>query len=364
MEYLNSINDSLTSINEENFKYIDIFKFPNLIYGNLNFSSKLVDFCKYPNHIQKEMEQYGILAMNEMNNLNSASCGNRLRLSTNSKEIIIKVKLKRKWEYQKMINWNASGFDVYSFEKNKYKHLTVFSPSNGHDTFAEKIKVPSNNKLCIFLPNYNTIEQMIVGIEKNTTIKQFDYPDNHQLPIIFYGNSVTQGAAASRSGNTFPNIVSKKLNRNIINLSCSSCCRGMDSIAKLIGKINCHSIIIDYTRNAHTVTDFKNSHEKFYKKIRLFHPHIKIIFLTSECYNNWRVYDKFDEIVYETYENALKRNENVELLNQRELFDEDEYDYVTIDASHYTDYGMFRVANKICELLNKKNKFTHNENLS
>ena len=49
----------------------------------------------------------------------------------------------------------------------------------------------------------------------------------------------------------------------------------------------------------------------------------------------------------------MERNENVELLNQRELFDKEEYDFVTIDSSHYTDYGMFKVAEKICELINK-----------
>ena len=153
MEYLKSINDYLTTIDEKNIKYLSLFDFPNLVYGNLNYSSSKVDFCKYPPHIQKEMKQFGNLAIKEMNNLNSASCGNRLRFTTNSQEIIIKVRLKRKWEYQKMVNLNACGFDVYGIENEKYKHLTVFAPSNGHDTFAEKIKVPKNGKLCIFLPN-------------------------------------------------------------------------------------------------------------------------------------------------------------------------------------------------------------------
>ena len=353
MEYIKSIDDSLTTIDEDIIEYLNIFDFPNLIHGNINFSSAQVDFCKYPHHIQKEMEKFGSLAVKEMKNLNSASCGNRLRLSTDSNKIVFKVKLKRKWEYQKMVNWNASGFDVYALKNEKYEHLTVFAPSNVYDTFAESIKVPQNGKLCIFLPNYNTIEQMFIGIEKGSTIKEFDYPQDKQLPILFYGNSVTQGAAASRSGNAFPNIVSKKLNRNIINLSCSSCCRGTDSTAELIGKINCHTIIIDYTRNAHTIEDFRNTHERFYKKIRLYHPNTKIILLTSECYNNWRSYEEFDKIVIETYKNALKRNENVEILKQKELFDENEYDFVTIDSSHYTDYGMFIIANKLCEIINK-----------
>ena len=353
MEYLESIDDSLKIINEENYKYLDLFDYPNLIHGNLNFSSAKLDFCKYPLNIQREMKKFGGLAVKEMKNLHSAACGNRLRLLTDSKDIIFKVQLKRKWEYQKMVNWNASGFDVYTLKNEEYKHLTVFGPSNGHNIFAEKIKVPRNGKLCIFLPNYNTIEKMFIGIRNKSNIYELNYPEDKQLPILFYGNSVTQGAAASRSGNAFPNIVSKKLNRNIINLSCSSCCRGTDSTAKLIGEINCHAIIIDYTRNAHTIEDFKNTHERFYKKIRLFHPNTKIILLTSECYNNWRTYDEFDKIVNKTYQNAIKRKENVEILNQRELFDENEYDLITIDSSHYTDYGMFKIADKIYELINK-----------
>ena len=58
----------------------------------------------------------------------------------------------------------------------------------------------------------------------------------------------------------------------------------------------------------------------------------------------------------ETYKNALKRNENVKLINQRDLFDDNEYDFITIDSSHYTDYGMFKVANKICELITDESK--------
>lgn len=353
MEYLKSINDSLNTINEKNVEYINLFEHPEFVYGNLNLTSNRLDFCKYPLNIQKEMKKFGKLAEKEMKNLNSASCGNRLRISTNSKRIIFKVQLKRKWEYQKMTNWNASGFDVYALKNEYYIHRTIFGPSNGHDIFAEIIDVPKNGKLCIFLPNYNTIEKMFIGIEKNSYIDKFDYPKNKRLPILFYGNSVTQGAASSRSGNTFPNIVSKKLNRDIINLSCSSCCRGLDSISELIGRLNLHSIIIDYTRNAHTIEIFRNSHERFYKNIRKFHPNTKIIFLTSECFNNWKAYDEFDKIVKNTYENAKKRNENVDIINQRKLFNEKEYDYVTIDSSHYTDYGMFRIADKICELINK-----------
>ena len=68
-------------------------------------------------------------------------------------------------------------------------------------------------------------------------------------------------------------------------------------MADIIGKINCHAIVIDYTRNAHSTEVFTISHERFYKKIRQYHPNIPIILMTSECFNGWTVYDDFDEIV-------------------------------------------------------------------
>ena len=37
MEYIKSIDDSLTTIDEDIIEYLNIFDFPNLIHGNINF---------------------------------------------------------------------------------------------------------------------------------------------------------------------------------------------------------------------------------------------------------------------------------------------------------------------------------------
>ena len=85
MEYLNSIDNPITSVDENNIEYIDLFEHPELVYGTLNLSGEGLDFCKYPQEVQKEMERYGELAVKEMANLNSSACGTRLRFSTDSK---------------------------------------------------------------------------------------------------------------------------------------------------------------------------------------------------------------------------------------------------------------------------------------
>ena len=351
MEYLNSVDDKLNSIDESNIKYVDLLVHPEFFFGNVNFTPNTVDFCKFPVEVQEKMTQYDEFAYKEMQNLNSASCGVRLRFETSSKRVIFKIQLKRKWGYLKMVNWNSMGFDVYALAGDKYIHKTIFAPEDGKNIFAEEIVISGSSKRCIFLPNYNTIEKFYIGIEEGSSLKPCNYPDGNRLPIIFYGNSVTQGAAASRSGNAFPNVVSKKLNRDIINISCSSCCRGDEEMAELIGKINCKAIVIDYTRNAYYFGIFERTHEKFYNIVRKYYTDKKIILMTSACFNHWSDYPEFDEVVLKTYQNAVNRGENVSLINQTELFDKSEYSQMAIDFSHYTDYGMFKIADEICKLI-------------
>lgn len=351
MEYINSMDESLKTIDETNIKYLDLMKFPELFFGNINVFNKTVDFCKYSKLVQEEMSKFGSVPKNEMNHLNSSSCGNRLRFYTDSKKFILKIKLKRKWDYQKLITWNSSGFDLYTVENDKYIPRIIFAPMEGKDFFAEMIFNSNNGLNCIFLPNYNTIEKIHIGIDKNSTLKPFPYPKKNRLPILFYGNSITQGAAASKSGNSFPNLVSKFLNRDIINLSCSSCCRATDNISDEIGRINCHSIVLDYTRNADSLDEFKNSYDDFYREIRAYHPTQKIILMTSSSFNHLNKYKEYDEIVKETYLNARNRNENTFYINQTALFNHDEWDYVVIDSAHFTDYGMYKIANEICRIL-------------
>lgn len=350
MEYLESTKNNLKSITEDNITYFNLYEYPELFYGNINISDK-TNFSKYDNSIQDEMKNFQKIAYNEMKQYHDAPTGVRLRFHTDSSRIIFKIRLRRSTDFHKMNHFNSSGFDVYILNDEDYAYHSTFSPNPGHNIFAHEIKTEDGSDYCIFLPNYNSIEEIYMGIDSDSTFESLDYPESKVLPIIFYGNSVTQGASASRSANSLPNITSRRLNRDIINISCSSCCRGTHSVADLIGKLNAHAIVIDYTLDAYDENIFRRTHESFYKRIREYHPDKKIIFLTSENFNFWKVYDKYDEIVENTYYNAKRKNENVEIIRLQEIFDDDEYDYICVDKRHYTDYGMYKVADKICELL-------------
>lgn len=351
MEYLNSITDSLETTNENNIQYFNLFNHPELVYGNV-FQEDKVNFCKYTPEIQEEMVKAGKVFENTMQEFKTCTCGNRIRFKTSSRRLILKVEFKKAFSHKNMLSYNSSGFDVHLVDdEGNYHNYSLITPKEGIRIFAKSIPIPPNSSICIFLPNYSSIENMYIGIDKGSQIYTFNYPKKNRLPILFYGNSITQGASASKSGNSFPNIVSRKLNNDIINLSMVSCCRGTPKTAEMIGDIDCKAIVIDYSRYAPNINFLKQTHEKFYKKIREKHPDTKIIIMTTTYFNKWIEYEQYDEVILNTYENAVSRGENTVLLNQTELFSPDEYDLVAIDIGHYTDYGMFRIADKICELL-------------
>ena len=351
MEYLTSVNDALKTINEGNIQYLNLFNHPSLVFGNTIKSDK-VNFCKYTKDVQEEISELGGAAATIMQSHHSTTCGNRIRFRTSSRKLVFKVELKKQYSYKNMVSWNSSGFDIHIVDgEGQYHNYSLVVPKEGYRIFAEQIVLPSNSSICIFLPNYNSIEKMHIGIEKGAKISKFNYPKDNRKPILFYGNSITQGASASKSGNSFPNIVSRKLNHDIINLSLMACCMGNPKMADMIGNIDCKAIVIDYSKYAPNKRYLEVTHERFYKKIREKHPDKKIIIMTTACFNRWKEYEEYDEVILETYNNAISRGENTLLLNQRELFEEDDSDLIAIDIGHYTDYGMYKIANEICELL-------------
>lgn len=346
MEYLKSINDKLTTIFENGISYTDIFETQNIVYG-CPFWSILRNFRKFTLDVDKENSYFDDGAKHEYTGMSKSTSGCFLRFKTKSNRIVLKVELRREWDFSKMTLYCSAGFDVYDVIGNSYNHRTVFAPESGKKIFAEQILNNPNNEICIYLPLYNEIVHLYIGteapIEESNAIER--------LPIVFFGNSITQGAAASRSGNCFPNIVSRKLNNEIYNLSVSSNCKGQFSIADQIGRMNVKAIIIDYSRNAFDLNELKKSYMPFYQRLRMWHKDIPVILMTTAEFKKQIGYSGFDSVIKDVFKKAKESGHNIYLLNQKALFKEEEYDLVTIDGTHYTDRGMFRIAEALLEIL-------------
>ena len=249
-----------------------------------------------------------------------------------------------------MTMWGSHGFDIYEINEAEYEHKTVFSPRAGRACFAEVIDKRSEH-ICIYLPLYNTVEKLFIGIKKDDNLIPIDDKACY-LPIVIYGNSVTQGASASRSGNAFCNILQRITAKNTINLSVSAACKAQLTAAKQIGLMNLDSLILDYTRNAWTLNELETNWELFYNEIRYFHPQKPIIVMTTSCFNKEKLYLDFDRVIFKLYLKHKSHDPYLFILNVRQLFDITEYQLISIDGIHYNDYAMTRIASEIARIRN------------
>ncbi len=348
MEYLTNITDIAKTIDESKIKFKNVFEYPEILYG-APFASMGAGFGKYNHKTQEEINNLSDFVKRVYDNSKKCSTGCFLRFKTNSNKIFIKCELKRKWPYKNMLLWNSSGFDVYEIENGKFIHSTVFAPNAGKSIFCEQFWHKRENEVQIYLPNYNEIIHLYIGAESEILPV-----DSVKKPAIaFYGNSITQGCAASRSGNSFVNIVSRILNNEVYNFSVTNCCRGFKSVSEIIGMLNLRAVVIDYSRNAESLDELEATHLSFYKEIRKYHPDIPIIILSMEAFARKDWIGIFTKVVKDTYEYAVRNGDNTYYLDQMALFRPEEYSLAVVDDCHYTDFGMFRIAEAITQLLEK-----------
>lgn len=201
--------------------------------------------------------------------------------------------------------------------------------------------------ITINMPSYSGIKAMKIGIAESAKISHApDY--SLEKPIVFYGSSITNGAAASRPGMSYEARISRELDVNYINLGFGGLCKGEPEMADYIAGLDMSIFVMDYDHNAKTLEHLAATHEPFFKRVREKKPDIPVIFI-SRPVTSPDVAKRF-EIIKATYENAkASGDENVYLINGMEFFGGDR-DF-TVDCVHPTDLGFYFMAKRIAEEL-------------
>ena len=349
MKYYESPNFKETDNWEREYQYYCLVREGQICKDNKKYiygipTEKNKDCIKKINDIT-EIKKENKINTADIDVFNTCTCGVRVRFITDSPKIIIRVGIKRVWAFKKMNLYNSSGFDFYQLIAGKYVHLTVTGPRQGEAFFSDEICVVPNEPIEIYFPNYNSVTDFVIGIlqgKKISETSKYKIAD----PVIFYGNSITQGASASRSGNAFANIVSRKLDCDILNYSFSGACKGEKKMAEIISAQKMSAMVIDYSRNAKTIEEFGSRYPIFYNVIRQAHPYVPIVLL-----GGFLIGQEYEEIIFQLYEKEARNGKNIFYISQNELFRNEDELYLSIDFTHYTDMGMYRVADSIVSLL-------------
>ena len=169
--------------------------------------------------------------------LSKSSAGMSIRFISNSKSINVKWEVLNDFKMNHMAETGIKGIDLYFKNKGYWQYINTGRPvgiineSSLIDNMTKKMR-----EFKIFLPLYDGIENIEVGIDSNSIIQK--PTENDKKPIIFYGTSITQGGCASRPGMAHTNIISRKLDIECINFGFSGNGGMEQPIAKLISELD------------------------------------------------------------------------------------------------------------------------------
>ncbi|MBN1292039.1 MAG: exo-alpha-sialidase [Candidatus Latescibacteria bacterium] len=144
---------------------------------------------------------------------------------------------------------------------------------------------PGEREYLLYLPLYNGVTSVEIGVEKNIDIaKADDYPDRRK-PILFYGTSITHGACASRPGMCYSALLGRWLNYPVINLGFSGNGRMESEMAELFAELDPSVYVLDCLPNI-TGDQVMERTEPFVRILRKAHPDTPIVLVEDRTYPN------------------------------------------------------------------------------
>lgn len=226
-------------------------------------------------------------------NLSRNSAGMAIRFRSNSTRIALKWENLFNNHMNHMTDTGVKGLDLYCWESNgKWRFVNSARP-NGKTNQATIIAnmQPQEREYMLYLPLYDGLVSLSIGVDSLSTIDQpfIDYPIRKR-PVVFYGTSILQGGGASRPGMAHTNIISRRLNRECINLGFSGNALLDLEVAKVIAEVDASVFVLDFVPNA-SVEQMKERMETFYRIIRSKHPDTPVIFIEDPIFTH-TLYDE------------------------------------------------------------------------
>ncbi len=337
---------------QQSVKWFDVLK-EDVLLGRLD-DKTLTGYNRLPDSVKDKVRE-------AVWSLGTNSAGIYVNFATDAKEILVRYTVKGSLDMPHMPKTGVSGLDLYAVDDKNQWSWTAGSYSF-KDTITYNfgpVIANSDNIYRMYLPLYNTVTWMEIGVSSDATIK-FEKED--ESPIIIYGTSIAQGGCASRPGLAWTNLLGRRINSPVINLGFSGNGRLEKPIIDLIANTPARVIILDClpnltgisSENAHRIDSLTQS---AVHQIRASQPNTPIVLTDHSSGFNKHILDVEDNQLYEQTTRAGQASfEKLQQARVKHLYTLRNLDIgldinSTVDYVHPNDYGMIKIANAYQELI-------------
>ncbi|MBR2906713.1 MAG: hypothetical protein IKC26_01550 [Clostridia bacterium] len=314
-------------------------------------------YCRIPESVAEATNE-GVKGRN----LNTS--GGRIRLTTDASYIALYCKGCRVYDSAILAPTNQLGFDLYIDDPEGTGNAassvfvrTIRPPTGLKDgAFCGKFALPEGeHSVTINFPLYGGFDELYIGLPMGATLKP-GLPYANEKPIVFYGSSITQGAAASRPGLAYTSIVCRRLNADYRNLGFAGSARAEEAIVDYLASIDMCCFVLDYDHNAPSLAHLRDTHYTVYKRVRDTHPDIPILMLSRPDFHTYsgkgvlRTNDSIRrrDIVIDTFRKARAEGDTrVFFIDGESFFAGPDECECTVDGVHPSDIGMLKMADTV-----------------
>ncbi len=288
--------------------------------------------------------------------LSRNSAGLKIIFNSNAQDITVRYVLTNKaYAMNHFPATGVSGVDLYAKNvdgswawatgKYSFKDTVTYTFTNLN---LDKEKYKNGREFHLYLPLYNSVEWMEIGVAKDKTFTPL--PVSKEKPIVVYGTSIAQGGCASRPGMAWTNILNRSLNVPIINLGFSGNGKLEKELVDLVLELDARLFIIDCIPNmGEDVSQIKPKILAAVKALKAKYPHTPILLSDHSAF----LENRLDGSVRKSVSNVNKLSKQAfeELKAQKvsKLY------YLssekinmgtdgTVDGVHPTDFGMHKNA--------------------
>ena len=217
-----------------------------------------------------------------VNKLAKETAGVRVRFSTDSGYILIKTKMPVIARNSHMTLLMSGGFDLYEDTPTGSRFVKAFMPPYKMEDGYEQIIRFGSRKMRYFtinFPLHSVVSEFYVGLQEDSQLGA-GKPYKNKKPIIIYGSSIVHGTGASRPGLAYSNIISRKLDMDVVNLGFSGNAKAELPIMNYLASLEMSLFVYDYDHNAPNPEYLAETHKRGFDIMRAAHPDIPIILIS------------------------------------------------------------------------------------
>ncbi|MDN5210842.1 SGNH/GDSL hydrolase family protein [Fulvivirgaceae bacterium BMA12] len=250
--------------------------------------------------------------------LSKHTAGLVIRFRSDAHKIKVRYGLNGSFQMPHMPATGVSGVDLYAKNSDGQWHWL-----RGNRSFADTTRYvfdhidPSDQyhelgrEYQLYLPLYNSVKWLEIGVPEGASFEPL--PVRQEKPIVVYGTSIAQGACASRPGMAWTGILSRKMDRQLINLGFSGNGRLEKAIIDLLAEIDAKIYVLDCLPNLTptkdmTIEEVERRIIASVKKLKEKRPEVPVLLAEHAGYSDGtlnkerhEIYTKLNEVLRKAY---------------------------------------------------------------